>query len=167
MSKKDEDKRWSSGDGAGCNPLRALGADEIRTYVVGKASRRRKEVYRDVLELQDHLLARIRPGMPIGELFAYAMQHVKSLGYESYFQGYGKSQGRYIGHGVGLELDEWPVLDGRARYRIQEGVVLAVECKFIIPDFGAVFIEDTVVVRSQGIEILSGSDRSLAEITTW
>ncbi|MFC1859863.1 M24 family metallopeptidase, partial [Thermodesulfobacteriota bacterium] len=135
-----------------------------RTYVVGKADQKQHDIYRDILEVQNDALKEIRPGVPVNELFEFASDKVKSLGYAEYFQGYGASQGQYLGHGVGLELDELPVLDSRTTHPLQVNMVLAVECKLIIPEFGAVFIEDTVIVREEGAEILSQTDRNLAEV---
>jgi Xaa-Pro aminopeptidase len=149
------------------NPLNYRGyhSDNTRTYVVGKASRKQRNIYQDLLVLQDAALKQIRLGLPINELFEYTLDKVKDLGYEEYFQGYGASQGQYLGHGVGLELDEMPVVGPRTTLPLQAGMVLAVECKFIIPDFGAVFIEDTVVVQEDGSEIFSQEDRNLAEVS--
>lgn len=148
------------------NPLNYRGyhSDNTRTYVVGEASAHQREVYADVKHLQDEALKRVRPGIPVNELFEGAMALVEKLGYADAFQGYGDSQGRYLGHGVGLEADELPVLDGQTKLPLQENMVLAVECKFIRPGFGAVFLEDTVVVRKDGAEILSRADRGLAEV---
>jgi Xaa-Pro aminopeptidase len=149
------------------NPLNYRGyhSDNTRTYVVGKASRKQRDIYQDLLELQDAALKQIRPGLPVNELFEYALDKVKDLGYTEYFQGYGASKGQYLGHGVGLELDEMPVLGPRTTLSLRAGMVLAVECKFIIPDFGALFIEDTVVVQEDGSEIFSQEDRNLAEVS--
>ncbi|MBI5013920.1 MAG: aminopeptidase P family protein [Deltaproteobacteria bacterium] len=148
------------------NPLNYRGyhSDNTRTYVVGEASARQREVYRDLRHVQDEALRRVRPGVPVNELFLSAVDLVGQLGYAEAFQGFGDSQGRYLGHGVGLELDEIPVLDSQTDLPLQVNMVLAVECKFILPGFGAVFLEDTVVVRDEGAEILSRSDRGLAEV---
>jgi len=148
------------------NPLNYRGyhSDNTRTYVVGKASNRQKEVYGAVRELQDYALAQIRPGIWIDEVYRLVIRKVTELGYEEYFQGYGKQRGQYLGHGVGLELDELPVLSGRTHLKFEKNMVLAVECKFIIPDFGAVFLEDTVVIEEKGCQILSSSERDLFEV---
>jgi Xaa-Pro aminopeptidase len=148
------------------NPLNYRGyhSDNTRTYVAGEASPKQKEIYQDLLEVQDTALSAIRPGLPVNELFACAMDKVTQLGYDDYFQGYGGSQGKYLGHGVGLELDELPVIDARTSIPIAENMILAVECKFIIPNFGAVFIEDTIIVTERGAHILSKSGRGLAEV---
>jgi len=147
------------------NPLNYRGyhSDNTRTYVAGKAAPRQREIYGDLLEVQDTAVSEIRPGLPVNELFEKISDKVGVMGYTDYFQGYGDSQGKYIGHGIGLELDEPPVIDSRTSVPIAEKMVLAIECKFIIPEFGAVFIEDTVVVTDRGAHILSASDRRLAE----
>jgi Xaa-Pro aminopeptidase len=148
------------------NPLNYRGyhSDNTRTYVVGKASARQRAVYADLHRVQDHALKRVRAGIPVNELFGETLDLVRELGYADSFQGYGESQGQYLGHGVGLELDELPVLDAQTKIPLQVNMVLAIECKFIIPGFGAVFLEDTVVVREDGAEILSHSERGLAEV---
>ena len=69
--------------------------------------------------------------------------------------------GPYIGHGIGLELDEPPVLGPRDRTLLEEGMILTVEPKLISPDFGAVNIEDDLVVTSDGYEILGSLPRCL------
>ena len=148
------------------NPLNYRGyhSDNTRTYVVGKPTARQREVYRDVLEVQDTAVNSMRPGLAVNELYDQVLDKVKALGYAETFQGYGASQGAYLGHGVGLELDEPPVIDARTAIPMQVNMVLAVESKFISPEFGAVFIEDTVVIREHGAEILSEADRGLAEV---
>ncbi|MBI4773097.1 MAG: aminopeptidase P family protein [Deltaproteobacteria bacterium] len=143
---------------------RGYHVDNARTYVLGQPNKRQEDTYRSLLEVQDSTLKRIRPGVPVNEVFEHAMEKVKASGFEAYFQGYGDSQGKYVGHGVGLEVDEPPVIDSDTTLPVQTQMTLAVECKFIIPDFGAVFIEDTVVVQEQGVEILTRSERTLAVV---
>jgi Xaa-Pro aminopeptidase len=69
--------------------------------------------------------------------------------------------GPYIGHGIGLELDEPPVLGPGVSTPLQEGMVLTVEPKLISPAFGAVNIEDDLVVTADGAEILGDLPRAL------
>jgi Xaa-Pro aminopeptidase len=60
-----------------------------------------------------------------------------------------------VGHGVGLELDELPVLGRRSRHILEEGMALALEPKFIIPGKGLAGIENTFVVGRDGMEKLT------------
>ncbi len=138
-------------------------ADNARTYVAGRATPRRRDTYRDLMEVQSAALGAIRAGIPVQEVFEIGMEKVRNLGFADFFQGFGDSQGQYLGHGIGLEVDEPPVIDPRTSTPILKDMVLAVESKFIIPDFGAVFIEDTVHVTEGGYEILTRSSRDLAE----
>jgi Xaa-Pro aminopeptidase len=75
-------------------------------------------------------------------------------GVSDYFEGYGDMQGDYIGHGIGIEMDEPPVIDRHCNTVLREGMVLAFEPKIIIPGWGAMSIEDTVAVTCTGYENL-------------
>ncbi len=75
-------------------------------------------------------------------------------GWRAHFMGYGPAQVRFVGHGVGLELDELPVLSPNDLV-LEEGMVFALEPKFVFPGVGAVGIENTWVVTAGGIERLT------------
>ncbi|MFA7468646.1 MAG: M24 family metallopeptidase, partial [Desulfotomaculaceae bacterium] len=66
----------------------------------------------------------------------------------------------FVGHGVGTELDEWPVLAKGFKIPLEEGMVLALEPKFVFPE-GAVGIEDTFVVRDNGLENITEFDEGI------
>lgn len=63
-----------------------------------------------------------------------------------------RQQAKFVGHGVGLEINEPPVLTARSREVLQAQTVLAVEPKFVLPGIGAVGVENTYVVRESGLE---------------
>jgi Xaa-Pro dipeptidase len=90
-----------------------------------------------------------------------ALGVARANGVEQWFQGHGRYHGPYIGHGVGLELDEVPVLGPGVETAIEERMVLTIEPKLIAPGLGAVNVEDDVVVRSDGAEYLSDLPRDL------
>ena len=108
-------------------------------------------------ELEDVALEAIRPGVTAGSVYDATRAAAERLGVEDGFQG----GGPYIGHGIGLELDEPPVLGPGVETPLQEGMMLTVEPKLISPDFGAVNIEDDVVVTADGCEILGDLPRAL------
>jgi Xaa-Pro dipeptidase len=68
--------------------------------------------------------------------------------------GYGP-RARFVGHGVGIELDEWPVIAKGIDTPLHEGMVVAIEPKFLFPDIGVVGLENTWAVRSDGLEALT------------
>jgi Xaa-Pro aminopeptidase len=68
--------------------------------------------------------------------------------------GSGKERIRFVGHGVGLELDEFPFLNAGQTMPLQEGMVIALEPKVVFPGKGAVGVENTHVVTRDGLQQL-------------
>ena len=68
--------------------------------------------------------------------------------------GHGAGQVPYVGHGIGIELDELPVLTGSS-LELEPGMVFALEPKFVLPGLGAIGIENTWVVTEDGVERLT------------
>lgn len=139
-------------------------ADVARTYVVGKADARQKEMFSCVVRIQDAALAALKSGIPAENVYLEARQRAEELGVEQYFQGYGDNQGTYIGHGVGLEVDEPPTLQLGEKTIMEDGMVVTLEPKLIIPEWGATFIEDCVIVTAAGNELIETVPRELFEI---
>ncbi len=138
--------------------------DTARTYVVGQADDRQKEVFNSVLKVMENVLGRIREGLPVKELYQTAVRTAEEEGFGEYLQGYGEQKGEYIGHGLGLEVDEPPVVGPYTDIPLQEGMVLAIEPKIIIPQWGAVDLEDPVLVTKEGCQVLSPVSRQLFEV---
>lgn len=144
--------------------LNGYQADIARTYVVGSASSLQLEVFNQVLAIQQVVLDKIKPGVKGKELYLTAEAEAKRLGQFQYFQGYGKMKGHYIGHGIGLELDEPPTLDDKCNVTLVEGMALAIEPKLIIPQFGGIVIEDDVLVTPTGYRLITPVERCLFEV---
>lgn len=138
--------------------------DTARTYVVGPADGRQKEVFGSLLKVMEAVVNRIREGVPIKELYHLAVKTAEEEGYGEYLQGYGNQKGEYIGHGLGLEVDEPPVVGPYTDMLLREGMILAIEPKFIIPQWGAVDIEDPLLVTKEGCQILSPIPKKLFEV---
>jgi Xaa-Pro dipeptidase len=129
--------------------------DMARTYAVGELPDAVAPLARVCRELQDVALGAIRPAATAESVYETTREAAVRLGVEDVFQG----GGPYIGHGIGLELDEPPVLGPGVETTLREGMVLAVEPKLISPAFGAVNIEDDVVVTADGCELLGDLPR--------
>jgi len=136
-------------------------SDLTRTVVVGKADARQREIYRLVLEAQETGLQAIRAGRKGSEVDAEARKVIEEAGYGEHF-------GHGLGHGVGLEVHEGPVLSPRAagpdEPELKPGMVVTVEPGVYIPDWGGVRIEDLVVVQEEGARVLSRADKQLLEL---
>lgn len=139
-------------------------ADIARTYILGKANDRQGEIFAAVKAIQDRVLSMVKPGTLVKDLYEEAEQIAYATGYYDYFQGFGKMKGHYVGHGLGLELDEPPTIDPYSKVALQENMVLAIEPKLIVPEVGGFVLEDTILVTDGGYELLSPIPRTLFEI---
>ena len=85
---------------------------------------------------------------------------VRRNGLADYFMGTGQQAG-FVGHGVGLEINEPPVLAPRSKEILQPGMAIAIEPKFVLPGIGAVGIENTYIVRDGGLEKITVCEEEL------
>jgi Xaa-Pro aminopeptidase len=139
-------------------------ADMARTYVVGRPSPDVHRLAAAVRAIQDAALDAIAPGVAAGAVYAAAAQAARDRDVLAFFQGHGDEHGPYIGHGIGLELDEPPVLGPGSTAVLEDGMVLAIEPKLIVPGVGAVNLEDDVVVRAGGCELLESVPREVFRV---
>lgn len=95
-----------------------------------------------------------KPGAKICELYAIAEKIAAGEGLADYFMGH-RQKAKFIGHGVGIELNELPVITAKNEQPIEENMVMAIEPKFVIPEVGAVGIENTYVVTADGLKTLT------------
>jgi Xaa-Pro aminopeptidase len=131
-------------------------ADKTRIFAPGGL--RDEEMLRAhhfALQLQAEVQARMRPGANAGRICQAVEEIVRDSPFAANFMGYGDNQCRFIGHGVGLELDELPVLTGRSDVVLREGMVIAVEPKFFFGDRGGVGVENTWVITQEGCRNLT------------
>jgi len=108
-----------------------------------------------MLDLQAMLKKMARPRAEAGDIYAAAVDRVRQLGYSDNFMGCGDQRIRFVGHGIGLELDEYPFLAEGQPLKLQAGMTVALEPKLIFPGKGVVGIENTHVVTEKGFEQLT------------
>ncbi|MEO0248697.1 MAG: Xaa-Pro peptidase family protein [candidate division WOR-3 bacterium] len=126
--------------------------DETRAYVVGEMKERFKKPYGIAREIVEDTASFGREGVDCTEIFARAYERVKRANLQDHFMGFGEGQVSFIGHGLGLEINELPVITPRHKRVLQEGMVFAFEPKFIFPGEGSVGIEVDFIVRKQHLE---------------
>ena len=126
--------------------------DETRVFVVGKLKQIFKKPYDVAREIVEDATGFGRAGVNATELFNRADRLVKKAGLEEHFMGNGKGQVSYVGHGLGLELNELPVITPRHSCILKEGMVFAFEPKFVFPGIGAIGIEVDFIVRKERLE---------------
>lgn len=101
-----------------------------------------------------------RPGQEICELYFKACGIAEKAGLKDFFMGHSQQSG-FIGHGVGIELNEQPPVAPRCKVKVMEGMTLALEPKFVIPGVGAVGVENTYLVHPDGLESLTVMDEGI------
>lgn len=131
-------------------------SDETVTVAIGTISEKKRQIYDTVLAAHDLALAAVRPGLSVVELDAVARDYIGSQGYGDYF-------GHGLGHGVGLEIHEYPSLSPKGEGQLVEGMVITIEPGIYLPDCCGVRIEDTVLVTADGFECLTGIDKQLRQ----
>jgi Xaa-Pro aminopeptidase len=132
-------------------------SDETVTVSLGRPSDRACEIHAIVKEAHDRAIAAVRPGISCRDLDAVARDYIKEHGYETYF-------GHGLGHGVGLEIHEKPVVSPRSATVVEEGMVFTIEPGIYIPGFGGVRIEDTVAVTADGCMLLTKAPKELIQL---
>jgi Xaa-Pro aminopeptidase len=129
-------------------------SDHTRLFSLGPVPDDLVKAHQTMLALQEQIRQRARPGTASGAIYDFALQYVTERGYAGHFMGAGPERVRFVGHGVGLELDEFPFLNAGQTLELQEGMVIAVEPKLIFPGRGVVGIENTHLVTKEGLEQL-------------
>ncbi|MDD5095076.1 MAG: Xaa-Pro peptidase family protein [Dehalococcoidia bacterium] len=136
-------------------------ADEARTFVLGKADAKQQEMFKITREIQTETIEAVKPGAAVSEIYDAAKRIALKYDCFDYFMGYGQCGVEYVGHGVGLEIDEQPLIAPRNKTVLQPGMTLAIEPKLVVPGWGGIDIEDTVLVTKSGYERLTHSLKAL------
>lgn len=128
--------------------------DITRVYLDDAVPAVLRQAKEAAVEITAVVTAAARPGAVTGELYDLAVKTAAKAGLGEHFMGYGH-QVPYIGHGIGLELNEWPVLARGDKTVLEAGMVFALEPKFVFPEHGSAGTEDTYVVTATGVESLT------------
>ncbi len=127
-------------------------SDITRTIFIGnnKICNEFKKIYDIVLEAQIRAIENCREGITAGELDGIARKFISS-------KGYGANFGHGLGHGVGLEVHEQPVINSKNKTILKENMIITIEPAIYIENFGGIRIEDMVLVKKNGCEVLYNS----------
>lgn len=129
-------------------------SDMTRTVAVGTPTEEMKKVYQIVLDANLRAMDSIREGVRCSEIDAVARDYIRDCGYGAYF-------GHGLGHGVGLDIHEEPRFSPKCDVITRENMVITDEPGIYLPGRFGVRIEDLVVVKKDGFETLSRSDKKL------
>lgn len=146
-----------------CGNFNGYMTDMTRSFYVGELDDTAKKAHELSIAIHHRLMKEGRPGVAASRLYEIAVEMTKEAGLEDFFMGH-KQKAGYIGHGVGIEINEAPVLAPRSREILEEGNVIALEPKYVIPGVGAVGVESTYVVTAAGLECITNFPEEIIEL---
>jgi Xaa-Pro dipeptidase len=129
--------------------------DQTRMFSLGTPGPEVLRAYQAMIEVQELIKDRTQPGVTGDQLYHWAVEAAARLGHRNHFMGSGAARAAYVGHGVGLELDELPLIAPHFSWSLEENMVFALEPKVILPGIGLVGVENTYVLTRQGLESLT------------
>jgi Xaa-Pro dipeptidase len=136
--------------------------DQSRTYAVGRASQRARDLFQGLRRVADSLVSNLHPGVTCGEVFSMATREAEEIGIGDTFMNFHSgARGHFVGHGIGLELNEPPLLARNSSVVLKGGMVLALELHLMESEALALKLEDTVLLTPSGAQILTMSPREL------
>jgi Xaa-Pro dipeptidase len=159
-------------------------ADETRMFSIGEMGKKFIDAYDACREIHDAVLKETRPGADCEAIFQKTLRLAEQLGYgpSTALRPFDEAQGRlcsghggsylgppglqtrFVAHGIGLELNEFPFLAKGQSYPLEEGMTFAVEPKIVFPGEGSVGIENTVLVTRDGYEILTPLEQDIFQV---
>jgi Xaa-Pro dipeptidase len=147
-------------DFAGC--VDGYLSDQTRVFAIGSISDRLRRAYDDMLTVQRRMTELAVPGAVWGDVYDQCLALAVKLGYADSFMGAKGSQVSFIGHGLGIEIDEYPfIARGFKDMTMEVGMAFAFEPKVVFPGEGAIGIENTFYLSNDGLKQLTYSSEEL------
>ena len=137
--------------------------DMSRVYSIGRLPRQAYDAHQVCLEVQEKVASMAKPGVTGEDLYNAALGVVTRAGWADHFMGIGQ-QAKFIGHGIGLEINEAPVIAPRMKQELEPGMVFALEPKIVLPEVGPVGIENSWAVTADGLEKLTQAPEEIIEL---
>ncbi len=139
-------------------------SDHTRIFCLGELPEELLEAHEAMLDIQERVVQHAKPGIASGDVYDLMISLAEEKGYNEWFMGVGERRIRFTGHGIGLELDEFPFLAKGQELKLERNMIIALEPKLIIPGKGVVGIENTHQVTDSGLMPLTLSPDSITFI---
>lgn len=117
------------------------------------------------MDIQAMLAEQLKPGAIPSELYRAAMAEAEKHNFTEGFMAAGHNKVRFLGHGIGLVIDEYPALAEKFEEPLELGMVLALEPKHSVSGYGMVGVENTFEVTESGGKCLTGKDFNIISVT--
>lgn len=137
--------------------------DMSRVFSIGKLPEKAYAAHQTCLEVQEAIANMAKPGVACEDLYNTAVKMVEEAGFADYFMGVGQ-KAKFIGHGIGLEINEAPVIAPRMKQELEPGMVFALEPKIVLPGVGPLGIENSWLVTTEGVEKLTVCNEEIIEL---
>ncbi|SDC11565.1 MULTISPECIES: M24 family metallopeptidase [unclassified Candidatus Frackibacter] len=138
--------------------------DQTRLAVLGEPSAYLQETHEKMVNFLDRLSEYLIPQHSWKEIYEEGKRIAEELEVAEYFMGYGDNKVRFVGHGVGLELNEFPFLADGLNFDLEPGMAIALEPKLLVPDVGAIGIENTYLVTEDKPQKLTHTSEELITV---
>ena len=142
----------------------AYQSDMTRVFAVGQLPGEALRAHAVSCDVTARMERTARPGVSCAQLYRDALDRAAEAGLAANFMGT-RLQAKFVGHGIGLDVNELPVLTPRSQDVLQPGMTFAFEPKFVIPGVGAVGIENTYLVTDEGVEKLTLLEEAIVPLT--
>ncbi len=139
-------------------------ADTTRTFVIGKLSSFLMKQYSALEKVYNKIIEILKPGAMCSGIYTEILDFVEKLELKDNFMGLANERVSFIGHGIGLEIDEFPVISKGFDMEIQENMTIAFEPKMFFSGEGAIGLEDTFLITGGGCEPLSGIETGVITV---
>lgn len=137
--------------------------DMTRVFSVGRLPEEAYAAHQVCLDVQDKIASMAKPGVICEDLYNAAIDVVTKAGFADYFMG-STQKAKFVGHGIGLEINESPVLAPRVKTELEPGMVFALEPKIVLPEVGAVGVENSWAVTNEGVEKLTHCEERIIDL---
>ncbi|WP_443777144.1 M24 family metallopeptidase [Bacteroides clarus] len=137
--------------------------DMSRVFSIGRLPEQAYTAHQTCIEIQEEITAMAKPGTVCEDMYNKAIEIVTKTGFADYFMGVDQ-KAKFIGHGIGLEINEMPVLAPRMKQELEPGMVFALEPKIVLPGIGPVGIENSWAVTTDGLEKLTLCKEEIIEL---
>lgn len=147
----------------GCG-VEGYNTDKTCTYMFGESlPQPALDLHDKCVAIQNEIAGMLKPGGIPSEIYSTIINSLDEDFLEN-FMGYGNRKVKFLGHGIGLLIDEWPVIAQGFNEPLQKGMVLAVEPKHGIKNIGMVGIENTFIVAGNGGDCITGTNPGLIPV---
>ncbi|MBC7118848.1 MAG: aminopeptidase P family protein [Methanobacteriaceae archaeon] len=138
--------------------------DKTMTYIFkGEIPEKAEKAHNKCLEIQDKISKMLKPGISPAKIYKTIMDGLDDE-FRKNFMGFGENQVKFLGHGIGLVIDEVPVIAEKFKDPLEENMTLAIEPKKGIQGVGMVGTENTFIVTSNGGECITGDNPGLIPV---